>query len=212
MASDQSLVSVGARDEFGDSIGSLAATAVLIRSPANADGMPYVPTRIDFLLQIAATQTIVMSDYAVALYSDDNSTDHYPGSLLGTPISLQDSFFAAPLVTTRSKWLQVPVVGVWPVMATSTYFWIVIAPTVPVALAVSGSFGGVLWTGLNSSVSTAPPATNTDRDLFTARELISQRFFGDTQFSASTTAAVSLVGVSVHVHVCECAKSTSIIS
>jgi hypothetical protein len=81
LRSDSSTASVGAIDNFGDSIGSLVATAVLIKSPSNT-AWNYRPTRVDVLFAAKAPQPsrpVGMSDFLLTLYSDDGSTDHNPG-------------------------------------------------------------------------------------------------------------------------------------
>jgi hypothetical protein len=83
--SDATLASVGALDAFGDGLGSLVTTAVLVGMPLNPVGsnstFRYQITRIDILLYVVsqASNRLNPSDLAVSLYADDASATHNPG-------------------------------------------------------------------------------------------------------------------------------------
>jgi hypothetical protein len=77
LASDDSLASIGGADDFGDNVGSLKATAVLVQTGVNPniDG-PFFITRCDFLLfKKPFTTFIGISSFQLTLFSDDNPTD-----------------------------------------------------------------------------------------------------------------------------------------
>ena len=84
MASDAVFVSVGAqKPPYNDAYGTLVATAVLIKSPANPEAFPnlvYRPTRVDLLMSTPDSQAsrAGLSDFFVTLYSDDGSDQHNP--------------------------------------------------------------------------------------------------------------------------------------
>jgi hypothetical protein len=82
-SSDEDLASVGAADDFGDGLGSLKATAVLILTGTDASSpynpMQYVPLRCDFLLYRKPFQTRVgITDFQLTLFSDDGTSTHNP--------------------------------------------------------------------------------------------------------------------------------------
>jgi hypothetical protein len=78
--SDAAFVSVGAEKgsaPWGDVLGTLKATAVLIRTPTlPAD--TYAPTRLSVLLSLPLHES-GPRDMLAFLYSDDGSSDHNPG-------------------------------------------------------------------------------------------------------------------------------------
>ena len=116
---------------------------------------------------------------------------------LSQPLALSD---AKALLTYRSNWYQITVVGTgattdWPILKSSTYYWAVLAPSNPTLLGFTTQypFNGPLWGGIDISVTSIPAGASSSSPLFTARELNSQRFAGDTQFGAKTQAGVDFV-------------------
>jgi hypothetical protein len=82
--SDSATVSVGAVDAYGDGIGSLVTTAVLVKTPLTNDSIAwdYQPTRIDMLFHAKTSQPTRpagISDFVLTLYADDGSSVHNPG-------------------------------------------------------------------------------------------------------------------------------------
>jgi hypothetical protein len=86
-ASDAVTASVGAVNKYGDSIGSLVATAVLVKSPTNVV-WNYRPTRVDVLFHALSAQPSRpsgISDFLLTLYSDDGSSEHNPAFQVRKP-------------------------------------------------------------------------------------------------------------------------------
>jgi hypothetical protein len=90
----------------------------------------------------------------------------------------------------RSSWVQIDVSSAgWPLLKCNTYYWIVVTPGTPLSLP-NRQYNGVLWTGID--VGLLPPFLANDADLFTGRQLMSQRFARDFIFGANTTVALRL--------------------
>lgn len=174
---------MGARDDYGDGIGSLSTTAVLIKTPATQSGQPawtYRPSRVDVLLFLVAGQsrrTVV--DFFLTLYADDGSAarspgiqvrqrrrrrarradrcSHRPPSLSPCPqLSVPWSLrtVVTSLSSVRGTWVQVDVSGAgWPILSPNTYYWVVLTPGSPLSLA---SGNGVYDGVLWSGISDAP--------------------------------------------------------
>jgi hypothetical protein len=210
----QPRVSVGARDQYNDGTGSsggtLVTTAVLVKSPANLPGDPawgYRPTRVDLLFMQQPNQAPnrVCTDFFVTLYSDDGTSTHNPLQQLTTPYLLLSQ---TPLVSFRAVWLQNDIQQAgWPIMTADTYYWVAVSPSVPLTMPprVPGGpktvYNGAVWNGVNGnagrpatpSVLLFPAFIRNDPNLFTGRELISERNALDSSFYANTPAAVSFL-------------------
>lgn len=221
LQSDAALVSVGALPLFfGDAVGSLVATAVLIKSCANPPDFPdliYRPSRIDLLMSSRDLQPgrAGISDFFVTLYADDGSDEHNPSVQVCRPLigdgKCPPSVYLAlpsplpqlapptampgqtgPLITTRGAWYQQDVSGAgWPNLNASTYYWIVLSPGVPLALASQGGalYNGARWVGVDETVAPLAAATLADPHLFKGRQLVSQRFSNDVTFQANAPTA-----------------------
>lgn len=199
ISSDRSFINVGARND-GDSVGNLVSTAVLIRTPANRDGDPdwaYRPTRVDLLMYARPQPTRSITDFFLTLFSDDGSEAHNPAVQLTTPFALSAQTF--PLQQTRAIWYQQEIVSAgWPIMPQQTYYWVVVTPGSPLTMP-NGLYNGALWSGMNASATRAeggailPPFILGDTNLFTGRELLSERFTNDAAFGSNTAAAVSFL-------------------
>jgi hypothetical protein len=245
LASDEPLASIGAADDFNDNIGSLKATAVLVKTGFNPDiAGPFIVTRCDFLLfKIPGTLTDGITNFQLTLFSDndpfndDPASDHYPqaavrmggsgwgwGSVgdgvvrqqrkrvhvkaclstprypptqITTPIALTS--LNTPLLTYRSIWYQQGVIGQWPDLNQSTYYWVVLSPTTRMNIFKAGSPvegpSGAIWGGMNAGLQPqfAPPLVNQDPHVFTARFLRSQPAAGNTALGCNTQAALNFI-------------------
>lgn len=206
--SDESLASVGARDDYGDGVGTLVATGVLLQAPAALPGQlawTYALARIDLLLAITAGQNRSgVADFFVSLYADSgDAAAPGPGLLLAAPWSLANA--STTFSDARPSWVKVDVSGAgWPALAQGVYFWVVLSPGSPLPIRVprpSGGLGpaynGVVWSGINASSGLLPPAVAADRNLFTGRQLVSERFAADAAFGSTARASVAfLLGAS----------------
>ena len=108
-----------------------------------------------------------------------------------------------PLLTFRSNWYQIPVTGTgattdWPQLTAGTNYWAVLSPGTTLTVSQPYPWNAALWGGID--ITTTPGAggqyvrdDNTGGNLFTARELHSMRFAGDTAFQANKQAAVTFV-------------------
>jgi hypothetical protein len=99
----------------------------------------------------------------------------------------------------RGVWVQIDVTSAgWPLLQSDTYYWVVLTPGATITVS-NGGYNGALWVGINQTLAPFLPVTITrDPDLFTARQLSSARFVGDSAFCSSTTAAVNFVGKSTN--------------
>ena len=105
---------------------------------------------------------------------------------------------SAPISSSRATWLQVDISGAsWPVLRQATYYWIVVAPGSPLVLDPSaggnGVYDGAVWSGVSDDAGILPAATLADRNLFTGRQLVSQRSSGDSLFAAGSVSATSFL-------------------
>ena len=188
---------MGARDDYGDGVGLLSSTAVLFRAPPAQYGQPawaFSASRLDLLLYIAPGQARSgVADLYVTLFADDGSAARAPGAQIGSPWSLANSH--ATFSASGATWLQVDVSGAgWPVLSPGTYAWLALSTGwASETISDGGAFDGVVWAGLTTTTSGPLPAELTSGGLFTARQLVSQRFYGDTAFGAGTAAAVSFL-------------------
>jgi hypothetical protein len=92
----------------------------------------------------------------------------------------------------RSLWTSIDVTKAgWPVLAGGTYYWVALTPGTTLTLP-NGQFNGVMWTGIYATAG-LPPSTTSDPNLFTGRELSSQRFATDAAFSSTSVASLALV-------------------
>jgi hypothetical protein len=200
--SDRAQVSVGSRDVFSDGLGTLSATAVLVRTPPNAPGGPawgLRPTRVDLLLYIRAGQARTgVDDFTLLIYGDDTSGGgHEPGLPIALPWPLSAVVPAPVFSAARPTWVQVDLSAAgWPVLTAATFYWIILAPGAPTPLGAGASGNGVVWAGLDASL--LPPGTQGDPALFSGRELTSQTGPGDTRNSASQPSAARFVQYSVN--------------
>lgn len=195
--------------------------AVLIKSCDNPPGYPtlvYRPSRIDVLLFVKdGAYTRNPSDFFVTLYSDDGSAAHNPLWQVGATTRMSNSFHpsyclvasvlqlaapykmtgrTAPLQATRGTWYQHDITAAgWPIMKPSTYYWIVLTPSTPLALTTqaSGKYNGALWSGILDTTAPLNAATLADPHVFKARRLTSERFKNDALFQASTNAGVNVL-------------------
>ena len=97
---------------------------------------------------------------------------------------------------TRGTWYQHDVSAAgWPIITPSTYYWIVVTPSTPLALTTqaSGKYNGALWSGILDSTAPLPATTLADSHVFKARRLTSERFKSDVLFQASTAAGVNVL-------------------
>jgi hypothetical protein len=208
-------VSVGARDQYGDSFGTLVTTAVLIKSPANLPGDPawgYRPVRVDLLFMQQPNQAPnrICTDFYVTLYSDDGTSTHNPLQQLAAPYLLQSLI---PLRTFQARWLQNDIKQAgWPILTAETYYWVAVSPSVPLTMPprVPGGpktvYNGAIWNGVTGNAGRPgspsepffPAFISDDANLFTGRELISERKAHDSPFYANTTAAVSFLNENQH--------------
>ena len=205
IVSDRPYVSVGARDDYGDGIGNLVSTAVLIKTPANRIGDPnwaYRPTRVDLLMYGNPNQaTRSINDFFVTLFSDDGSDVHNPSEQLSTPwpINAQSN----PLLSYRAIWYQQDIRQAgWPIMPEKTYYWVVVTPGSPLTMPFPNTqYNGALWSGISQDQPKSmtdpsfllPPIIRNDPYIFTGRELVSQRFASDSVFGANKQAAVDFL-------------------
>lgn len=218
LASDAPLVSVGAQlPPYNDAAGSLVATAVLIRSPDNPDAFPslvYRPSRVDVLMATMSPQTSRrgLSDFYVTLHSDDGSEQHNPAAQVRASCGLKPcarwmlvrlcflqlappllmASLTNPLTTTRGSWYQQDVTGAgWPILNASTYYWVAVTPSVPLTMTTQGGgvYNGARWVGLNDATNPVPAVAATDPHIFKGRQIVSQRFRGDSAFAATSSAA-----------------------
>ena len=100
------------------------------------------------------------------------------------------------LQATRGSWYQQDLSGAgWPIMKPSTYYWIVVTPSTPLALTTqaSGKYNGALWSGILDTTAPLPATTLADSHVFKARRLTSERFKSDALFQASTAAGVNVL-------------------
>ncbi len=207
--SDSSTVSVGARNQYGDSFGTLVTTAVLVKTPTNIVGDPawaYRPTRVDVLFMQQPNQAPfrVCTDFLVTLYADDGSTDHNPAQQLTVPYLLTGS---TGLVTFRAVWLQNDITQAeWPILTAQTYYWVAVTPSTPLTMPplVPGGpntlYNGAVWSGINTNVARPsdgslilPGFIRNDPYLFTGRELVSERAAFDPVFMANQPDAVTFL-------------------
>ena len=124
---------------------------------------------------------------------------------LSAPLSLAS--YPAPLLTYRAVWFQIWVNdiqddGYWPTLNVSTNYWVVVTPGSPMVFLPPGfAYNGIIWTGLDIAHDFIPANVrddNTGGNLFTARELNSQRFAGDMQLGANTSNGVAFVKSTAH--------------
>ena len=200
IVSDRAAVSVGARNDYSDLSGNLVSTAVLFQSPANAQGGPewaYRPSRVDILMLARAQQARGIADFFLTLFSDDGSAAHNPAAQLAQPLALVAQ--TTPLLTSRGIWYQQDVsTAGWPPLSAGTYYWIVVTPGSPLTMP-NGLYNGALWSGV-AATQTRPEGGTVlpfsivgDSNLFTGRELVSERSSGDSSFGANTAQAVSFL-------------------
>jgi hypothetical protein len=207
-------VSVGVRDDYGDSDfagttgGNLITTAVLVKSPKNRVGDPtwaYRPTRVAvlFFQQPDQAPNRVCTDFYLTLYADDGTTTHNPSRQLAKPFFIQAT---TPLLTYRSVWLHTDIQPAgWPIMTADTYYWVAVSPSTPLNMPPYKNkqtrYNGAIWAGFdadttyrpNTVVPLFPASVRNDPNLFTGRELNSQRFPNDPDFYATTQAAVDFL-------------------
>ena len=84
----------------------------------------------------------------------------------------------------------------WPTLNISTNYWVVISPGTPLTFNAPFKYNGVVWSGVDITRDNIPAHVrndNTGGNLFTARELMSERCDGDTVYGANTTAGISFV-------------------
>ena len=117
---------------------------------------------------------------------------------LSSPLSL--SPYAAALLSYRAVWFQVQVqgntLGNWPNLNYSTNYWVAVSPGSPMTFTSPLKYNGIVWAGIDLTRDPRPGHVandNTGGNLFTSRELNSQRFASDTAFGANTTTGVSFV-------------------
>ena len=80
----------------------------------------------------------------------------------------------------------------WPLMMASTYYWVVVTPSQPLTFASGLSYNGATWVGIDDNLNPTPPQ-GADLNLYRGRQLISQRWPGDSAFYANTQNAVNLL-------------------
>lgn len=81
LVTNQPNVSVGCADIYGDGKGSQLGVAVLIHTASGASG--YVPQQLQLLLKrTPGSLRTTISDMYVALFNDDTSTGHAPGTVV----------------------------------------------------------------------------------------------------------------------------------
>ena len=107
------------------------------------------------------------------------------------------------LLTYRSNWYQIPVTGTgattdWPQLAAGTNYWAVLSPGTTLTFSQPYPWNAALWGGIDITTTAGGGganvrADNTGGNLFTARELHSSRFAGDTTYQANKQAAVNFV-------------------
>ena len=149
---------------------------------------------MDVLLYLLPGQARTgVADFYVALYADDGSAAHAPGQQIGSPWSLSNATGA--FSAAHATWLQVDVSGAgWPALSQAAYYWVGLLPGAPLPLSTSSNaqYDGALWCGA-SDESGALPADLTSGGLFTARQLVSQRFGNDRTFGSAQAASVSFL-------------------
>jgi hypothetical protein len=86
--SDAQFIAIGAEkgvQPWGNILGTLKATAVLIRAPPSTVDAVFRPTRVDVLLfRRPYQQRNHVTDLFISLYSDDGSVSHNPGQKVGS--------------------------------------------------------------------------------------------------------------------------------
>jgi hypothetical protein len=98
------------------------------------------------------------------------------------------------LISTRGTWVLVDVTAAgWPLLQSSTYYWVALTPRSSLLLAAGNAPNGAIWAGVSDVTAPLPAAVRNDAVVFTARELRTQRSRGDAAFACSSAAAVQLV-------------------
>ena len=98
-----------------------------------------------------------------------------------------------PLIANRAAWYPIDISAAgWPLLSPSTYYWVAVTPCSPLALTTQNGrlYNGAVWASVGNN-SLLPPFIRNDPNLFTARQIISERFPGDSTFGANTAAAVN---------------------
>ena len=161
-----------------------------------------------------------INDFCVTLYSDDGSDEHNPSIQVGTcylciaisfisssrPLLLHTiSQLAAPLLignadptkllsTIRGVWWQIDLTNAgWPLLSPVTYYWVAVTPCSPLTMTTQAgrTYNGALWVGNDDRTGNVAGPAVIDDNLFRGRQIISQRFDGDTTFGANTANAVN---------------------
>lgn len=91
--------------------------------------------------------------------------------------------YTAPLPTGHGHWYEIAVRGTgtavdWPRLTPGANYWVVLAPATMLPISSATPVNGLLWGGLDISVSAVPDDVANDDaggNLFTARELNSER-------------------------------------
>ena len=119
----------------------------------------------------------------------------HPCSLQLAPPLLMASL-TNPLTTTRGSWYQQDVTGAgWPILNASTYYWVAVTPSVPLTMTAQGGgvYNGARWVGLNDAVNPVPAVAATDPHIFKGRQIVSQRFRGDSLYIATSPTAAAWI-------------------
>ena len=98
-----------------------------------------------------------------------------------SPLSAQPNQQLSP---TRAAWYQLNQTAAWPQLSSGAYYWVALVPGQTLATSPNGA----TWSGVNVSVpgTPVPAGVSEDPDLFTARELTSER-------ASSTAGAIAFM-------------------